>query len=108
MAKEWWEKYIYAAARKTWRWSPVRKQAKKDARLPNGKLKCEKCKKGFPETETQVDHISPVVPISGKKSWDQYFERLLNVSIEGVQVLCKSCHKEKSKSENALRKAHKK
>lgn len=107
VAKEWWAKYIYAAARRVWRWSAARRAAKKAALLFNGKSKCAKCRKGYAEKETQVDHINPVVPIEGQESWDQYLKNLLSASSEDLQVLCKPCHKKKSQAENKARKDHK-
>lgn len=46
-----------------------------------------------------MDHIEPVVPESGWDSWDGYIERLF-CNEDGYQVICKSCHKKKTASEN--------
>ncbi len=58
--------------------------------------KCAKCRKAFPTTEVQVDHINPVVdPVVGFVSWDVYIERLYCTK-DNLQVLCLTCHKAKT------------
>lgn len=65
--------------------------------------KCAACTKHFPATDVQVDHISPVVdPDVGFVSWDVFIDRLL-CDEDGLQVLCKTCHDEKTKEERGLR-----
>lgn len=62
--------------------------------------KCKKCKGEFPATEIQVDHRKPVVdPKIGFVDWNTYIERLF-CKKSNLQVLCKVCHKEKTKKEN--------
>jgi len=74
------------------------KKTKRDAKH----YKCAACKKNFPSTAVQVDHIAPVVPPAGFDSWDSYIERLF--CEEGnLQVLCKPCHKVKSGTERKER-----
>lgn len=64
---------------------------------------CSICKKEFVSSEIEVDHISPVVPTSGWISWDSYINNLF-CSVNNLQVICKTCHKIKSKKENEQRK----
>lgn len=60
---------------------------------------CALCETDFPATQVQVDHIKPVVdPAKGFTSWDSYIKRLF-CKKENLQVLCKSCHKIKTKKE---------
>jgi 5-methylcytosine-specific restriction endonuclease McrA len=67
---------------------------------------CNSCKQHFPLKEIQVDHIEPVVcPLEGFVSWDSFIERLF-CKEENLQVLCKECHKRKTKAEVAARKAN--
>lgn len=62
-----------------------------------------------------VDHIDPVVPITGflktkgflGYDWDLVIRRLF-CEIEGLQVLCKPCHKLKTADERSERAALKK
>jgi 5-methylcytosine-specific restriction endonuclease McrA len=62
--------------------------------------KCAHCKKDFPSTEIDVDHIIPVVdPKTGFTTWDSFIQRLFCVK-ENFQILCKSCHKTKTKKES--------
>ena len=61
--------------------------------------KCAKCKKAFPSSQVQVDHIEPVVSTEdGFKSWDEYIERLF-CEKENLQTLCKGCHAKKTLKE---------
>jgi len=46
-----------------------------------------------------VDHIDPVIdPEKGFESWDRVIERMF-CETEGLQVLCRACHKEKTSDE---------
>ena len=58
-------------------------------------------------SEFNIDHINPVVEI-GKKTNDytvaEYYDRVHNVSITDLQLLCTDCHHAKSAKEAALRK----
>ena len=64
---------------------------------------CSCCGKPFPITMVVVDHIEPVVATTGFTSWDTVISRMF-CSVEGLQVLCKDCHKNvKTKAENEAR-----
>ena len=76
--------------------------------------KCSQCSNLVPQNQTAVDHIDPVVPIKGFKekgwlgyNWDELLRRLY-CEIDGLQVLCKPCHKLKCADERAERAAFKK
>jgi len=115
--KDWIVSVIRRASVRTSMYSEVRKVAKVPVPLgyPNKRLKflqrCNICKQCFPMKETQVDHVLPVVPVSGwskiesgplKGKFD--FNPIIYNLLEGVlQILCKICHKAKSKLENAER-----
>jgi hypothetical protein len=67
---------------------------------------CAYCKQEFNSTKIQVDHIEPVVPLNipaKHMSMDMFIERLF-VDEDKLQILCKAHHKEKSNSENQIRK----
>ena len=60
---------------------------------------CADCKKNYPATDVQVDHIEPVVdPVVGFVSWDVYIDRMF-CEVHNLQVLCKKCHTKKTKLE---------
>lgn len=108
---------IISSLRKIWLQSSIRREAVKDAtqrmvigECKNGNLKylnhieCNACKQVQPEKDKdyQVDHINPVVnPTEGFRGWDQYITRLLDCSTDDLQVLCKRCHKIKTKREKS-------
>lgn len=65
---------------------------------------CAACKGAFPLKEVEVNHIVPVIPLSGFDSWDGTIKRMF-CEKEGLEVLCKPCHKEITKKENDARKS---
>lgn len=65
--------------------------------------KCNICKNNFTSKDVEVDHISPVVPLSGWISWDNFISSLFCTN-SNLQVICKTCHKKKSLLENKERK----
>jgi len=64
--------------------------------------KCAKCRKLYPSSNVQVDHIIPVVGPEGFTSFDTYIDRLF-CSEDNLQVLCRECHKEKTSCERTAR-----
>lgn len=99
--------YLRSAFRKIWRWGKERKQALNAAKITkNGKtlFYCSECHSYSVLRKVVVDHINPVVsPASGFVGWDEHYRRMY-CPIEGLQVLCKKCHGEKTKRENKSRK----
>ena len=63
---------------------------------------CTACREAFPLKEVQVNHIIPVVPVSGFDSWDCVVRRMF-CEREGLEVLCIPCHKQVTKEENEQR-----
>lgn len=60
---------------------------------------CAGCDQEFTSTNIEVDHIVPVVdPKKGFKDWNTYIKRLF-CEKQNLQVLCKPCHKQKTKEE---------
>lgn len=64
---------------------------------------CKVCLSEQTSKDVEVDHIEPVVPLTGFVSWDDTIKRIF-CKADGLQVLCKKCHKVKSKAENKQRK----
>src|SRR5258708_34215430 len=95
--------YIFAALRKIWRWSPERRKALMEAGNDEQGYTCSSDRKPYKREDVAVDHVLPVVdPRKGFQGWDIYIRRLYT-SAQDLQVLCKSCHKAKTKEENAQR-----
>lgn len=66
---------------------------------------CSICRKIEAAYMMEVDHIHPVVPLDKsleELSWDILIERLWCNPMD-LQVVCKECHKAKSKAENKER-----
>jgi len=88
------------------RW-PARSEALKQARKDRGLYECATCKEQFGKKEVHVDHIDPVIAISGFTTWDSYITKLFGMP-DQYQILCVSCHRGISLSENNLRAIKKK
>jgi 5-methylcytosine-specific restriction endonuclease McrA len=61
--------------------------------------RCNACTKLYVASAVQVDHK---IPIGSCSTWDEFIERLF-CEAENLQVLCKPCHKAKTKAEVAGR-----
>lgn len=65
--------------------------------------RCAGCQGTFITKDIETDHVTPVVdPTLGFTTWDDYIKRLF-CEASNLQVLCKPCHKAKSKSEASTR-----
>jgi hypothetical protein len=74
--------------------------------------KCEQCgvlgKAQVPKANPKgyvrvwVDHKDPVVPLDRYPDWKEYIDRLF-CSPDNFEVLCQSCHDDKSRAENEMR-----
>ncbi len=58
---------------------------------------CASCSKLFPQKSVQVDHK---IPIGHCETWDEFITKLF-CEKDNLQVLCKPCHKKKTKKENS-------
>lgn len=93
--------YIVKALRRVWGWSPEKRAARARARTPRKGFYylCDKCGGEFLRKETAVDHIEPVVqPELGFVDWNTLVGRLF-CHETNLAVLCKPCHKLKTKVE---------
>lgn len=89
------EGYIFGALRRIWKWHPVKKEA-----LRQAAGKCVEC--GVVAEKLHVDHINPVVAVTGFVDWNTYIDRLF-CGVGNLAVLCKDCHQVKTQAENAER-----
>jgi hypothetical protein len=128
MAKEFnLRQYLKNGVRRLSYRYPARSEAIKLHRIPapsdwpNKRVKwvcrCAICEKIFELSDMQADHIEPIIPLTG---WPEAPKSELykhnggpdmNVLVyrcfvdpHDYQILCKPCHKEKSKNENKTRK----
>lgn len=126
MAKRRWvlQAAVFSALRRIFRtyppYSNVRNRAKEEFYIKSKKgkslrrvrFKCEMCGKKYSSKNVAVDHIEPVIGISGLKrqpngdpDFNVYIARLF-CSEENLQLLCSPCHANKSKNENKQRNAN--
>ena len=64
---------------------------------------CASCQGLFVAKSVEVNHRIPVVPVEGMDSWDGVISRLF-CEREGLEVVCKPCHRAVTKQENEQRK----
>lgn len=69
---------------------------------------CNCCKGEFVAADVQVDHISPIIdPEIGFESWDSIIHNMF-CEADNLQVLCKTCHADKSNKERQIAKQRRK
>lgn len=87
-------------------WLPM-KEAKNAARIVyNGSNKrrkwsyvCAKCGDEFMGKDVQVDHIKPVGTLRSLDDIPQFINNLTQEDVKAYQIMCKPCHKEKTKKD---------
>ena len=87
-------------------WHPSKEVLTK-ARIARGIYTCNLCKKVVGPKDIKIDHIDPVVPVTGFTNWDDVIGRLF-CEESGLQAICSPCHKIKTDEENKKRKFWKK
>lgn len=92
---------IRSALRQVWRWSPMRGEALKKARVGRGSYLCASCSGLFGPKDVRVDHVEPVTPLGWDSSdWSTYVDRLFNGML---QILCDKCHTVKTAEERKFK-----
>lgn len=64
---------------------------------------CNKCKNWFPEKEINVDHIHPAGSLNGPTDLPIFIEQLF-CEEPGFQILCITCHHDKTQAERKSKK----
>jgi 5-methylcytosine-specific restriction endonuclease McrA len=103
--------FVFSALRQaSMRW-PVKSAVKRAANVKRGFYLCASCGEVVPASikidgkrkdNAIVDHIEPVVPVTGFDSWDACIARLY-CGADNLQVLCRACHDRKTKEEREQR-----
>lgn len=88
----------------SYRWAE-RSKAIKNARVSRGLYRCAACGCDMKNGEFIVDHLEPVVPLSGwdGKDWTTYITRMF-CAAENFQIICKVCSTIKTDFEVQMRK----
>lgn len=107
MAKDRFEQDLRTFVKNTLRRASLRWRPRSDAfaaaRIERGLYQCKMCKEGFKRDQVILDHINPVVPITGSDITIEQWIRGLLVPAEGFQVLCKTCSDAKTAIEDKMR-----
>lgn len=85
----------------SYKW-PYRNSALVAARVDRGLYKCAICSEIFKRDGVQLDHIKPVIPLTGWDNWDGFITRLF-CEEDGYQVICLICHNVKTTTEDTIR-----
>ena len=102
--------FIRSALRQKSRWwkpvSDCKQKVKRPYKGPNKRQKfeyqCNYCKNWFPDKEVNVDNIIPAGTLTCANDLPGFVERLF-VEVDGLQVLCTTCHNKKTKQEKNAR-----
>lgn len=104
--------FIRGALRKAASRYPVKLSIKKKARRkkPEGvegrhvyEFQCKHCTGWFPDKDVEVDHIIPAGTLKTYNDLPRFVE-LLFCEEDNLQLLCKTCHRAKTKREREERK----
>lgn len=88
---------IISALRRGFLTYPSRLDAINKAKRPGNKYECNCCHKLISRFGIECDHIEPV---GSFENWNSYVAKLF-VTVDKLQILCISCHREKTKTQNA-------
>lgn len=99
--------WIRGGLRRLWSRHPARTELKNRNRkkLPNEKGRdvwhnqCAICEEWKKSAEVEVDHIIPNPPFTELEHIHDYTKNLLTTGWEGLQLICKPCHKIKTYAE---------
>jgi len=116
MPAKWTEAYVLSKIRNLLRrmsmWMPAIKEAKLRARreytgprkLQKWEYQCAHCRAWFAEKDIHVDHITPAGSLrSIDTDLGPFARRLLLCGADGLEILCKPDHQEKTNRERAAR-----
>lgn len=107
MAKDKFEQELRSFVKNTLRRASLkwkyRSEALKLARKERGLYECAMCKNLCKNGQYILDHILPVVPITGSDITIEQWIRGLLVKAEEFQVLCKVCSDAKTAIEDKMR-----
>lgn len=91
-------------------WKPITLCKQNSKRPYKGPLKrqkfeyqCNACKNWFPEKEINVDHVVPAGSLNNAQDLPGFVERLF-CEVDGLQILCKTCHDDKTLKEKQSKK----
>jgi len=99
-----WPPYIQTV-RKARRERVRYKENGEKSKRPYVEYECASCKSRSPRSEVQVDHITPVIALTGPGSIQELVDRQFT---SDLQMLCKACHKQKTNKERKERNIFKK
>lgn len=100
--------FIRSALRRAYSRYPVKFQVlQASRRKPKGgkrfEYQCKACRKWFPNSQVEVDHIEPAGKLSDYSDLPGFVERLF-CEEDNLQVVCKGCHAIKTAEERVKRK----
>lgn len=81
-------------------------------KVDRGQYACEMCGEICSRKEIDIDHITPIIALDGSMDWENAEQVGLLIfamfcESEGLQGLCKPCHKIKTMQEDEMRRMYK-
>jgi 5-methylcytosine-specific restriction endonuclease McrA len=104
---QFWQMIRQTLRRRSYKWKPASEIKKLSRRPFEGKgrqkweYQCASCNNWFPDKEVQVDHIIPAGSLKCAEDLPEFVNKLF-CEVDGLQVLCKKCHQEKTNKERGL------
>jgi hypothetical protein len=91
---------LRGAIRQAWMYHPVKLLKIEEAAEPDydesnrrkWKIQCAKCKRWFMKSQVEVDHIDGGHSLKSMSDLLMFCHKILNVSTDDLQILCKGCH----------------
>ena len=100
-----WSMIRSALRQKSRWWKPIsqaKAKAKRKYKGPNKRQKweyqCNHCKEWFADKVVNIDHIKPAGTLKCANDLPGFVERLF-CEVDGLQVLCSTCHNKKTQNE---------
>lgn len=98
---------VRGAIRKSWMRSPTKLAYLYSKSEPDmdeesrrkWKIQCECCKEYFKEADVEVDHIDGNHSFRTVDDFENYFNKILMIGFDDLQILCKECHEIKTLQE---------
>lgn len=94
---------LKSALRDVWRRHPTPNALLREMRVAPNTWLCSVCGARFGRKEIRIDHLDPVVAVTGFVDWNTYIERLF-CGASGLALVCIACHAKKTESERHARK----
>jgi len=82
-----------SAIRKIWMYSAIRREAIKRAKVAPNQYLCANCNERFKSNEIDVNHKNGCGSLREFDDFTPFISAMFSENIDGLEILCKPCHK---------------